>query len=413
MVPLQFAYWVPNVSGGLVVSKIPQRTDHSLEYNVKLAQIAEDHGFNFALTQIRFLASYGADEQHESVSFSHAILAQTKRLQVIAAVLPGPWNPTLAAKVLAGIHLYTGGRIAVNVVSGWFKQEFISIGEPWLEHEERYRRSSEFIQVLRGIWSQSPFNFAGEYYKYVDYNLSPKPIAIKAAESEDLSPAYPTIFMGGNSVSARTMASTYCDWFFMNGNTDQVISDYILDVRKQSHALGRVVKTAVNGFVILRDTEEEAVAQLNAIINGADLEAVAKFNEAVKEAGQSAKGGQGMWATASLKDNVQFNEGFRTGLIGTAEIIARRIIHLKSLGVDLVLTAYLHFQEEIVEFAEKVMPLVRKYEEEAIASGEASKWPTFDNYPALSNGTNGAKREGQDEGEDVASATKKSKITPA
>lgn len=56
---------VPNVSGGLVVSKIPQRTDHSLEYNVKLAQLAEEYGFDFALTQIRFLAGYGAVEQHE------------------------------------------------------------------------------------------------------------------------------------------------------------------------------------------------------------------------------------------------------------------------------------------------------------------------------------------------------------
>jgi FMNH2-dependent dimethyl sulfone monooxygenase len=158
MAPLKFAYWwvmlsragswqsrVPNVSGGLVVSKIPQRTSHSLEYNVRLAQIAEESGFEFALTQIRFLAGYGAEEQHEvslasnrswthqSVSFSHAILAKTERLQVIAAILPGPWNPTIAAKTLAGISLYTNGRIAVNVVSGWFKQEFISIGEPWLE----------------------------------------------------------------------------------------------------------------------------------------------------------------------------------------------------------------------------------------------------------------------------------------
>jgi FMNH2-dependent dimethyl sulfone monooxygenase len=60
-------------------------------------------------------------------------LAKTERLQVIAAILPGPWNPTLAAKILADIDLLTGSRIAVNVVSGWFKQEFVAIGEPWLE----------------------------------------------------------------------------------------------------------------------------------------------------------------------------------------------------------------------------------------------------------------------------------------
>ena len=57
--PIKFAYWVPNVSGGLVVSKIPQRTDWSVDYNVKLAQIAERSGFDYALSQIRFTAGYG------------------------------------------------------------------------------------------------------------------------------------------------------------------------------------------------------------------------------------------------------------------------------------------------------------------------------------------------------------------
>ena len=38
---VKFAYWVPNVSGGLVVSKIEQRTDWGIDYNRKLAQIAE------------------------------------------------------------------------------------------------------------------------------------------------------------------------------------------------------------------------------------------------------------------------------------------------------------------------------------------------------------------------------------
>ena len=75
---LKFAYWVPNVSGGLVVSKIEQRTDWSYEYNVRLAQTAEKNGFEYALTQIRFTAGYGAENQHESVSFSHALLAKLK-----------------------------------------------------------------------------------------------------------------------------------------------------------------------------------------------------------------------------------------------------------------------------------------------------------------------------------------------
>lgn len=115
--PIRFAYWVPNVSGGLVISKIPQRTSWDADYNRKLARIAEDAGFDYALTQIRFTAGYGAEYQHESVAFSHALAAATTRLTVIAAILPGPWNPTLAAKQIATISELTEGRIAINLVS--------------------------------------------------------------------------------------------------------------------------------------------------------------------------------------------------------------------------------------------------------------------------------------------------------
>jgi FMNH2-dependent dimethyl sulfone monooxygenase len=153
--PVSFAYWVPNVSGGLVVSKIPQRTHWSLEYNVKLAQIAEEVGFDYALSQIRFIGSYGAEYQHESTTFSAALLAHTKRLKVIAAILPGPWHPAVVAKLGATTDQLFGGRWAVNVVSGWFAGEYEALGLPWLEHDARYRRSREFIQIMKGIWTQT------------------------------------------------------------------------------------------------------------------------------------------------------------------------------------------------------------------------------------------------------------------
>jgi len=120
---IKFAYWVPNVSGGLVISKIPQRTGWDLKSNVRYAKTAERWGFEYALSQIRFMAGYGAENQHEPVSFSQALLGATERLKVIAALLPGPWNPAVAAKQIASIDHYCDGRIAVNVVSGWFKAE--------------------------------------------------------------------------------------------------------------------------------------------------------------------------------------------------------------------------------------------------------------------------------------------------
>src|SRR5207302_2705066 len=81
--PLKFAYWVPNVSGGLVTSDIEQRTDWGYDYNRELAVLAENNGFEYALSQVRYTASYGAAYQHESTGFSLALLLATQRLKVI------------------------------------------------------------------------------------------------------------------------------------------------------------------------------------------------------------------------------------------------------------------------------------------------------------------------------------------
>ncbi len=102
---VKFAYWVPNVSGGLVTSDIEQRTDWNYEYNKKLAQTAENNGFEYALSQVRYEASYGAEFQHESTSFSLALLLATERLKVIAAVHPGLWQPAVLAKLGATARL--------------------------------------------------------------------------------------------------------------------------------------------------------------------------------------------------------------------------------------------------------------------------------------------------------------------
>lgn len=349
---VKFAYWVPNVSGGLVVSTIAQRTDWSLEYNQRLAQTAERAGFEYALSQIRFTAGYGAEYQHESVSFSQALLQATTKLKVLAAILPGPWHPAVVAKQLATIDHITNGRIAINVVSGWFKDEFTAIGEPWLEHDERYRRSNEFIRALRGIWTQDNFTFLGDFYRFHNYTLSPKPVQ----------KPHPEIFQGGSSRAARDNAASVSDWYFTNGNTPENLKAQIDDIREKAAKNNHKVKIGVNAFVIARDTEEEAKAVLDDIVRHAHVEAVNAFGSAVKQAGQASPEGEGNWAKSTFEDLVQYNDGFRTNLIGTPQQIAERIVELKSVGVDLVLAGFLHFIEEVEYFGQKVLPLVRELE---------------------------------------------------
>ena len=362
--PLKFAYWVPNVSGGLVISSVEQRTGWDFDYNRKLAQIAEQSGFDYALSQIRFTAGYGADNQHESVSFSHALLASTERLRVIAAVLPGPWNPALLAKQVATISHITNGRIDVNIVSGWFRGEFSAIGEPWLDHDERYRRSEEFIRAIRGIWTEDSFNLRGDFYRFTDYSMKPKPQG-----------GIPQVFQGGSSRAARDMASRVSDWYFTNGNTPEGLQKQVDDIRTKEQQFGKGWKTkiGINAFAIVRETEEEAKSTLKDIIDNAIPDAVKGFHHEVQNAGNASPEREGNWAKSTFEDLVQYNDGFRSNLIGTPEQVAERIINLKRAGADLILLGFLHFQEEVEYFGKHVIPLVRELEAQEDAARVAAE----------------------------------------
>lgn len=362
--PVKFAYWVPNVSGGLVTSDIEQRTDWGYAYNKKLAQTAENNGFEYALSQVRYMASYGAEFQHESTSFSLALLLATERLKVIAAVHPGLWHPGVLAKLGATADHLSEGRFAVNVVSGWFKGEFTALGEHWLDHDERYRRSEEFIRALRGIWTTDEFTLAGDFYRIRDFSLKPKPVDVAGR-------AHPEIFQGGNSTAARAMAGRVSDWYLSNGKDYDGLTEQVHDVRRSAaeHG-GRRVRFGLNGFMIVRDTEKEARETLREVVAKSNRPAVEGFREAVKTAGQSSSDGKGMWSDSSYEDLVQYNDGFKTGLIGTAEQVAERIVEYKKRGADLMLLGYLHFQEEVEQFGSTVLPLVREIEAEAVRTGE-------------------------------------------
>ena len=131
-----------------------------------------------------------------------------------------------------------------------------------------------------------------------------------------------------------------------------------------ANAAGRAPKFGLNGFVIARESRQEAEETLREIVAKAHRPAVEGFRQSVQEAGASTKDGKGMWADSSFEDLVQYNDGFKTRLIGTPEEIADRIIEFKKVGVNLMLTCYLHFTEEVAAFGRDVLPIVREKEAE-------------------------------------------------
>lgn len=152
----------------------------------------------------------------------------------------------------------------------------------------------------------------------------------------------------------------------MNGGTLESIQKQISDVKARAEKYGRAgqVKFALNGFVICRKTEEEAIRVLQEIQGKADTDAVEAFRIQVQNAGASTSNKTGMWANSKFEDLVQYNDGFKTKFIGTKEQIVDRILLFKSIGVSIVLTAHLHYDQEIEQFGNEILPLVRRLEKQ-------------------------------------------------
>ena len=122
----------------------------------------------------------------------------------------------------------SGGRWAINVTSGWNLREFDMYGIDALEHDQRYQRSSEFIDVIRGAWTESPFNYHGEFYDCNGLQLEPPP-------STPIE-----IFQGGQSEASIQMAAAKSDWMFLNGGSlERIEASYKRHVEPRNRLVER------------------------------------------------------------------------------------------------------------------------------------------------------------------------------
>ncbi len=264
---------------------------------------------------MRYASSYGAAQQHESTSISLALLLATEKLKVIAAIHPGIWHPAVLAKFINTADQFSHGRAAVNVVSGWFKDEYTDLGLEWLEHDERYERAAEFIQVLRGLWTQEKFSFHGKYYDITDFTLRPFPYEVPGR-------AHPDIFQGGNSTAARFNGGAYSDWYFSNGKDFDGFTEQYDDVTRIAAEHGRRTLFGLNGFVIQRDSRARRRSSSCARSSRTPTTAPSRASVRACRSGNATKDKKGMWADSSVEDLVQYNDGFRTQLFGDAQQIA-------------------------------------------------------------------------------------------
>jgi FMNH2-dependent dimethyl sulfone monooxygenase len=259
--------------------------------------------------------------------------ARTERIHLVTAVHPGFFLPAPVAKWGATLDRLTGGRWSINVTSGWHLAEFGMYGVDQPGHDERYQRSAEFIQVLRGAWEQDEFSFAGDWYRVEGLRLEPRPTGPL------------TVFQGGQSAAAVDMAAQHSDWMFLNGGPPEKVAAIIERVQSACVARGRTVRFALYARPLCRPTDAEAWDDIRRQVSSIDPHLAARR-------AASTGGAEGMWAPGdddlALLDT---NEGYASRLIGSPDTVRRRVDEFRAMGVEML---HLHLGDRL--FREVVLP---------------------------------------------------------
>src|SRR6266436_9767420 len=172
---MKYGYWLP-VFGGWLRNVDNEQMEASWDYSRRLAQRSEEIGFDLTLIAELSLNDIkgSAAPTLDAWSTAAALAAVTKRIELMVAVRPTFHNPALLAKQAANIDHISNGRVSLNVVSSWWAEEARKYGVHFDQHDDRYARTAEWLEVVKGVWSQEQFSFEGKYYRVSDTLLQPK-----------------------------------------------------------------------------------------------------------------------------------------------------------------------------------------------------------------------------------------------
>jgi dimethylsulfone monooxygenase len=340
---MRYGYWLP-VFGGWLRNVPDEGMSATWDYVKRLAQRSEQIGYDITLVAELFMNDIKGIEADslEAWSTAAALAAVTERLELMVAVRPTFHEPAIFAKQAANIDRISNGRLALNVVSSWWKDEARRYGINFEEHDDRYARTDEWLRIVTGAWDEPRFSHSGKHYKVEETILEPKPLR------------RPTIYAGGESPAAKELISRACDAYVMHGDPPERVAPKIADMAARREKLGLApMQYGVAGYVIARETEAEATKELARITN--------------VQPGSPGYGNYQDWIShtaldqqVSLEDYSVSNRGLRAGLVGTYEQVADRVRALEAVGVDLLLLQFSPQLEEMERFSDRVMPLVER-----------------------------------------------------
>jgi alkanesulfonate monooxygenase len=330
----------------------PHRRAPSLDYLATVARAAEHLGFSGMLTPTGTMCE-------DAWLTTASLLSETERIKFLVAFRPGLISPTLAAQMASTYQRMSGGRLLMNVVTGADTEELARFGD-WLDHDERYARTGEFIDVLRGAWSGEPFDYEGDHYR------------VREATTRAVPDPTPEIYFGGASPAAEQVAAGKVDVYLAWGEPPAMVAERVERMRALATEQGRELRFGIRFHVITRDTSDAAWAEADRLLASVPEEAVSAAQadfartQSVGQQRMASLQGSGrdresleiapnVWAGVGL-----VRGGAGTALVGSHHEVADAIEAYRAVGFEeFILSGYPHL-EEAYWFGENVMPILRR-----------------------------------------------------
>jgi pyrimidine oxygenase len=272
--PLDLGIFLPNAKGGAIMADTsPPQYQPTWELNLHNARIADEAGFDFLLSMVKW-RGFGGTTNHwdyslESFTLMAATAVATRHIQLYASVAIPTIHPAVIAKMTATIDDISSGRFGVNIVSGWNKLEYQQMGL-WRGDEYfkyRYEYATEYLDVLRRLWGSGRASHKGRFFELEDCKSLPMP-----------SRTIP-ILCAGQSDRGIRFTGQHADFGFLGGQDDSLVDLGRLNAKLQGVAneFGRKVGAYVLLTVIAEETDEAAFAKRDFFIEHSDKAAMQEW----------------------------------------------------------------------------------------------------------------------------------------
>ena len=312
------------------------------------ARVHEQAGFD------RVLVGYYTNAADGFLVAQHAA-AHTERLGMLLAHRPGFIAPPLAARKLATLDYFTGGRLALHVISGGDDADQRRDGD-WLGHDERYRRTDEYLELLKRIWTaEGPIDHQGEFYR----------VQGAAPDVRSLQRPHVPIFFGGSSEAAIRVGAKHADVYMLWGEPLADVRRWIADVRAAAAQHGRSPSFSLSVRPIIAPTEAQAWERGREILAtirrlGGQAPPPAPQNAGSQRLLDAAARGEvhdaRLWTAIAAATGARGNT---TALVGTPEQVAEALLDYCDLGISTLLIRGFDPLNDAVEYGRELIPLVR------------------------------------------------------